>query len=69
MLGEIDQRAEHNRGELAVCGRQLGLGDALHHGFVAQPVFNDIGDGDDFEVVQLGEFDQVVAPRHGPVVF
>ena len=67
MFGEIDQRAEHDRGELAVCGGQLGLGDALHHRFVTQAILYDVRDGDDLEPVELREIDQVVAPRHRSV--
>src|SRR5579885_1378242 len=67
VLGRIDPVAIDEGAELAILRRQARLGDPLHHGLVAQPVLDDVGDGDDLESVRAREDDQVVAPRHGAV--
>ncbi len=69
MLALVDPVAIDARLELATDGGQARLGDRFDHRLVAEPVFDDIGDGDNLEPVDRGELDQIVAPRHRAVIF
>ncbi len=60
--------AECDRLELAVRGRQMNRRRALDELLVAAPVFDEIGDGDQLDVVTLAELDEVGDARHRPVL-
>ena len=54
--------------EIAVLGGQLGLGYSLDQFIVAHAIGDDVGDGDDLEVVLGGEGLQLGQPGHGAIV-
>ena len=54
--------------ELAVPGRDAGLGDALDVLLVLAPPLDQVGDGDQREVVLVGEDPQLVGLRHRALV-
>ena len=55
-------------GELPEIGGQLDGGPAVHKGLVPQPMFHQVGDGGDLDIMFRGEFLQVRHPGHGAVV-
>ena len=63
-LVDIDDHAERPA-EAAV---ELGLDRPLDDVVVPAAIGDEIGDGADLEIVELGEAGEIVAPRHGAVV-
>ena len=55
VLGAVEQRLEHVRGEVAVLGRDARLGDAAHQLLAVAPVADEVGDRDHEEAVLGGE--------------
>ena len=55
-------------GELPKVGGQLDRGPAVDEGLVPQPVFHQVGDGGDLDIMLRGKFLQVRHPGHGAVV-
>jgi hypothetical protein len=53
-----------DRPELTVAGRDAGFGDALDVLFVLASPFDEVGDGDQREIVVIGEDAQLVGLRH-----
>ena len=68
MLAVVDGDPVAERGEVAVAGRQHGLGQALDVGLRAAAVVHHLVDRDHLQAVLVGERAQVVAALHGPVV-
>ncbi len=60
--------AERDRLELAVRGRQMDRRRALDELLGSAPVLDEIGDGDQLDVVALAELDEVGDARHRPVL-
>ncbi len=61
-VGNDLEFAARSSGKCGRCG-------AMNKNFVLHPVLDDIGDGDDFEVVFFREFFEIGHARHGAVVF
>src|SRR5690349_3730108 len=60
MLALIHSVAIDARAEFAEIGWQPRLGDKLDHRLVAEAILDDVGDCNDFQAVDTGDFDQVV---------
>lgn len=54
--------------EVAVCGGEGSLGDAIDVALVLQAVADELGDGEHFEAVLVAEVDEIGDAGHGAVV-
>ncbi len=68
VLGAVDGDPVAVRREVAVPGRQPGLGDPLDEALVAAPVADQVLDRDHRQAVLVGELAQLRAALHGAVV-
>ena len=68
MLGVVDGDPVAVRREVAVAGRQPGLGDPLDEVLVAAAVADQVVDRDHREAVLVGELAQLGRALHGAVV-
>ena len=68
VLAIVDVVAVADHAPLAEVGRQARLGDAVHQPLVLQAVGDELGDGDEGEVVPIGERLELRPARRGAVV-
>ena len=68
VLGAVEQRLEHEAGEVAVTGRDARLGHPAHQLLGVPSVADEVGDGDELEAVLLGELLEARHARHAAVV-
>ncbi len=64
-VGVVDDGAK----VAADAGRQRRRGGAINQRIVVQAVLNQVGVGDHFELMLLGEAQQIRLARHGAIVF
>jgi hypothetical protein len=67
-LAAVDFTLISNQAELAVTGVDQGFSHPMHMTFMLHAIANQLGYGQQLEIVRGAELDQVGNPRHGPVV-